>query len=655
MMSLRRQRCLNTWVSGRPEFPDTEQPSFSTASSFKAADSQPELPWDEALTEFPFTSTCLLLGLLHDDGSNETRPGDIQLQPLETVFRGTSLEYGMVVLDISNLDQVKYGIVAFPIRYMVEVFYRGEEFGWDPVEDDPPAQEPDAVHVEVRPRVLLSILQNLKTFYYTINLREESHVLELEQKPLADGRILDYIWPVSSEDERWSTSHGIASGILNYLWPGKSTDSDEDLTERVRRLGTADEPHNAQIDRAIDNLLILTQSNLNLDARTVDKFQKLAEFQSQLRRRLEETPGSLGPSEAAGHILRIAYSGYTSLHWGLFKNISYEAAAVAIMSDELRGAAVLSLCVDDLEGEVSVLRSAISRHSSLKHLCLLGSPDRENDDASARLCSRLLELSHQDSPFRDTTVYLSSAFSTPLSRVPWLPSEEDWLPLQHFPMIHVLARREGKVGDVESVQHTCHYLGDGLSGAERFAVGFLSYLRSIGSDRDMLQFACGPPTLNTYESSPLARRLVVSPIPASACAIPMTDGEHVIMEADSWVVLLDSTKHKVSTDAAIIQYAFLKTSQPIRVSGAIGTNNSATECIKVVGGLRAFMREEVPGVDDTLVERLLRDAEDAVARRFQATPASNVRYIDDMDENSARSLFNHMLQNLDTLPPKTDS
>jgi hypothetical protein len=175
----------------RPEFPDTEQPSFSTASSFKAADSQPELPWDEALTEFPFTSTCLLLGLLHDDGSNETRPGDIQLQPLETVFRGTSLEYGMVVLDISNLDQVKYGIVAFPIRYMAEVFYRGEEFGWDPVEDDPPAQEPDAVHVEVRPRVLLSILQNLKTFYYTINLREESHVLELEQKPLADGRILD--------------------------------------------------------------------------------------------------------------------------------------------------------------------------------------------------------------------------------------------------------------------------------------------------------------------------------------------------------------------------------------------------------------------------------------------------------------------------------
>ncbi|CAG9988005.1 unnamed protein product [Clonostachys byssicola] len=619
----------------RPEVPDTEQPCYSTINSREAADSQPELPWDDSPREFPFTSTCLLLGLLHDDGLNETRPGDIQLQPLDTVFRGTSLEYGMAVLDISNLDQVKYGIIAFPIRYMAEVYYRGEEFGWDPVEDDPPTEEPVAVAMEVRPRALLSILQNLKTFYYTVNLQNESHVLELEQKPLADGRVLE------------------------YLWPGKSTAGDDDLKQRVRSLGTADKPHNAQIDRAIDNLLILTQSNLSLDAWTISKFQKLAEFQSQLRRRLEETPDSLGPSEAAGHILRIAYSGHNSLHWVLFKNISYEAVAAAIMSDELRGAVVLSLCVDDLKGEFSVLRSAISRIPSLKHLCLLRDPDRENDDASDHLCRRLFELSRQDLLFRDKTVYLSSNFSTPLNRVQWLPSE-DCLPLQVLPTIHVLARREGKVGDGESVQHTCHYLGDGLFGAERFAVGFLTYLQSIGSNREMLQFACGPPTLSTYESSPSAKRLAVSPIPAAACAIPKTDGEHIIMGAGSWVVIMDvgryshRTKRNVSPDAAIIRYAFLKANQTVRASGAFEPDTAATEAIEVVGGLGAFMREEVPGVDDTLVERLLGDAEDAVARRFQARPASNARSIDEMDETSARALFNRMLQNLDKSPPKTD-
>ncbi|KAK7227585.1 hypothetical protein V2G26_015588 [Clonostachys chloroleuca] len=228
-------------------------------------------------------------------------------------------------------------------------------------------------------------------------------------------------------------------------------------------------------------------------------------------------------------------------------------------------------------------------------------------------------------------------------------------------MIHVLARREGKVGDGGSVQHTCHYLGGGLFGAERFAVGFLSYLRSIGSDREMLlQFACGPPTLSIYESSPSAKRLAVSPIPAAACAVPRADRKHVIMEAGSWVVLLDvgryshSTKHNISADAAILRYAFLKANQTVRAYGAIEPEKSTTEGIEMVGGLRAFMREEVLGVDDALVERLLRDAEDAVARRFQVGPASNIKCIDDMNETSARELFNRMLQNLDTLPPRTD-
>ncbi|KAL4784603.1 hypothetical protein BJX76DRAFT_356838 [Aspergillus varians] len=69
------------------------------------------------------------------------RPGDFQLQPLSTVFRGDCTEYGLVVLDISDLNSgVKYGIAAFPVRYMAEVSYRGEGFGWDPVEDPPPGE-----------------------------------------------------------------------------------------------------------------------------------------------------------------------------------------------------------------------------------------------------------------------------------------------------------------------------------------------------------------------------------------------------------------------------------------------------------------------------------------------------------------------------------
>ncbi|KAE8376130.1 hypothetical protein BDV26DRAFT_294362 [Aspergillus bertholletiae] len=111
---------------------------------------QPELPWyDDALSEFPFTTMCLVLGLLRDNGdgdanttnSNRTRPGDVQLQPLSTVFRGDCTEYGLVILDISDLESgVKYGIVAFPFSYMAEVHYRGEDHDWDPVEDPLPSE-----------------------------------------------------------------------------------------------------------------------------------------------------------------------------------------------------------------------------------------------------------------------------------------------------------------------------------------------------------------------------------------------------------------------------------------------------------------------------------------------------------------------------------
>lgn len=52
------------------------------------------------------------------------------------MFRGDCAEYGLVVLDISDLESgVKYGIIDFPVRYMAEVSYHSKEGGWDPVED----------------------------------------------------------------------------------------------------------------------------------------------------------------------------------------------------------------------------------------------------------------------------------------------------------------------------------------------------------------------------------------------------------------------------------------------------------------------------------------------------------------------------------------
>ncbi|KAL2819474.1 hypothetical protein BJX63DRAFT_418824 [Aspergillus granulosus] len=117
---------------------------------------------DNALSKVPFTTTDLLLGLLRDDA----RPGDVQLQLLSTVFRGDcTAEYGLIVLDISDLDSgVKYGIVAFPVRYMAKVVYRGEWIGWDPW---------------------------LRKYFNYMSLKEDPSVLRLKDRPLVDAIALD--------------------------------------------------------------------------------------------------------------------------------------------------------------------------------------------------------------------------------------------------------------------------------------------------------------------------------------------------------------------------------------------------------------------------------------------------------------------------------
>ncbi|KAF2704167.1 hypothetical protein K504DRAFT_538166 [Pleomassaria siparia CBS 279.74] len=203
---LKAERALATdWYRQRQDadteprpaaLPDSPQPPFARWNDPWKPTMQPELPRNDTPREFPFTSTCLVSALLR--GSKSTRTGDVQLQPLSTPFYSDCLEYGMVVVNISNLEHVKYGIVAFPVCYMAQVDYYNEYGGWDPVEDDPPKKEPDIVLVDERPRVPLSILGYLRKYFSF--MENDPKVLELQACALVDDpSVLDYIWPSYSQ------------------------------------------------------------------------------------------------------------------------------------------------------------------------------------------------------------------------------------------------------------------------------------------------------------------------------------------------------------------------------------------------------------------------------------------------------------------------
>ncbi|KAL3486668.1 hypothetical protein BJX62DRAFT_246582 [Aspergillus germanicus] len=655
----------------RPCIPDTPQPPFvhySDRRRYKRADRQrpPELPScdDGASSEFPFTTTCLLLGLLREtedhnaklkanafrSNHNRTRPGDVQLQPLSTVFRGNCLEYGLVVLDISDLDAgVKYGIVAFPYKYMADVYYWSDVGGWDPVEDPLPEKEPDIIPTTPRPRVPLSILQWVHTYHYT-GLTEDPSVLRLDAKPRVNATSLDYI-------PAMTTSH---------------------------------EPRqDADVDYAIDDLLRLIKADdAHLKKGPLDSFQKPPKLPEHLRRRLEEVPDSLrGSSVKAGaQILRIAYARCTHLKLVTFKNLTPSLIAAAIASDELHVTATLSISVDNFqldedEKGINELVAVLAQSTSLKQLCILQRPDRKNDDASARFCTRLLLLAHLDL-LRDKTIYSTCAFSASLrGRTFTLPSKASanlTCPFTKvFPVIHMFTFESQQREDLAGTVYSHYYnMGNTLLDPEVFATRFLSYLRSAGSgsgsDKAILQFARGAGIAPSCTSTTNATtdndddnnnspppsslspsgRFAVGPIPAGFFGTrPTTNNYNQSrprvrlrdIHPGSWVVLIDQQGLNSSgdfndddddddddddyydkeEDDVFLRYSFIRIRQ---TSADIAPEDHEQQqrpytldlildhspnhnVIDVVGELSNFLHSTVPGLDTSTWEKRVSETE----------------------------------------------
>ncbi|KAL4961538.1 uncharacterized protein BDV14DRAFT_203725 [Aspergillus stella-maris] len=593
----------------RPSVPDSVQPPFKPwYERTDPLQRRPQLPWrDDTLTKFPFTATCLLLRLLGDNGDGDakatkrarTRPGDVQLQPLSTVFCGDCLEYGLVVLDISDLNHgVEYGIVAFPVRYMAEVQYRSAH--WDPVKDPHPEKEPDVVPSSPRPREVLSIHQWLRRYYNYEQLDYYPNCRRLNDMPLADDVALNYIWPrraklwqPEAKGSRPASLGWVVSEMFKTFWrylkrSTKKTpavtvestildDSSGDMfvdakasSFVISNESLPDVPE--EIYCAIDDLLVLTQEPIEppLEQAAISHLHMIAKFPRILREQLEGMPERLGSSMISSHVLRVAYAGQSHLNWVAFRTLTLSVIAAAIASEELRNASALSLCVDQFllardeeGGDLDDFTAALAQSTALKQLCFLQGPERNSDDASALFCSRLVGRALGRALELPTKrMYLTSAFSESLHSRKF-PSSSSTIShgstapgTHYFPAMHMFTY----VGLQGSSSHSCsgYYAMDNtLLDPERFTVRFLSYLRylALGSDpsKAILQFGYkGVLSLTTPTSSTTVvagdhLSPSVSPIPAGFFdkRLASDDPSRVrlkVIPPGSWVVLVDSTE-----------------------------------------------------------------------------------------------------------------
>jgi hypothetical protein len=97
----------------------TELPAGKSEPVYWYGAPPPPPPENWGLHEFPFISSCLLLGASYALPGRGT--GSAIPMPLDTVYRDDNTEYGMVVVDITDLDNIRYGIVGFTVNTMVWV------------------------------------------------------------------------------------------------------------------------------------------------------------------------------------------------------------------------------------------------------------------------------------------------------------------------------------------------------------------------------------------------------------------------------------------------------------------------------------------------------------------------------------------------------
>lgn len=198
-------------------FPEpAELPEFNR---IQTPNKERRMPWNRArVHEFPFTATCLLQGVGFDAQLGRTQP--VRPEPLATVYRDTSIEWGMVVVDITELDAVRYGIVGFAVSKASFVpSLEAERRPAAPGAMGPGVFERGKLRVmdELRPRRAMPAAEYMTKFNYETPAYGNAGEV-LAQIPLVDAAAMSVVWPLHPEDDSYpplsTTTTTITSIIL---------------------------------------------------------------------------------------------------------------------------------------------------------------------------------------------------------------------------------------------------------------------------------------------------------------------------------------------------------------------------------------------------------------------------------------------------------
>jgi len=295
----------------------------------------------DILQPFPFIATCLTVGSSFNPEEGYQRR--VHPMPFNTSPKQTQNDDGITVIDISDLDRVRY-CFAFP---------KTQEVGYDPETDDfeytdkrgpLKASKYLSRYVSSRERKKLDI---------DTRLRYDELVKQVESYELIDAVSLE---------ETWSTYDPNDEDV------SASPTSEEVKNKQLGRLSLRD----SAIDQAIDSIM----KDGDPDLSTIAEAQKLPDFTPRLRSKLKSLAEAdeLFSSPAIARILEAAFAGEAVVDLSPFRSLAAKHIVEAAMT-LLKDKAIRSLDLSHLHQlSESDLTKTLAVESRLETLYLLEMP-----------------------------------------------------------------------------------------------------------------------------------------------------------------------------------------------------------------------------------------------------------------------------------------
>ncbi|KAI8953887.1 hypothetical protein F4801DRAFT_588056 [Xylaria longipes] len=558
-------------------------------------------PWDRtSVVPFPFIAASLLQGVAFDPRLGRGAPA--RPEPLATVYRDTDLEWGMVVVDITDLKRVRYGIVGFAVAMAKFVpsleaekrpFHYDARFHFE--------EGPLRVMDEVRPRKALSAAEYMAKFNYdSVDYYDPSHhpndMQILDSVPLVDSVALSLVWA-----------------------------SAESTVTRLPNMTVKPQSLNIQQDQATKSLIQKTLHLDDFDISVFDHVRHLPGFKALVQQVLQGCRGTLDDTHAVGRLIRLAYTqhdGHLSLE--LLENLSANTVSAALDDNLEAGGTItsLSLCIDSIYSTPAELATALSRATSLKEICLLQNPTRESDALSAQV---LTTLATQTEVLSRVKVVFAGAYSSALRKKFWLQTSPHLMPRQVFPIQQIFARHHRGDGRPVSFEYNYIHLGDGLLKPERFATGFLLWLSTL-EPRSRQWFEEKAPFL-AFSSAPasltpdLLSTAQVTPILCENFALPLAMPDDTPcsprvrdLVPGGWTALVsqESNSGARGPDACHIRYAFVRVRGRQSIVVEDPPTSLAPEELEVIG-LKELLSITAPEVDPSIIDVCLNNTARTIA------------------------------------------